>query len=131
MALVTAQTLPPQTHANIGDRLTEAGINWAWYAGGWAEALAGRANSAAFPSRPNFQPHHQPFNYFANLAPGTAARERHLRDAGMGETARTNIFWPMLRRASCRRSRSTSRRAISTCTPAIPTWTPVIAISPG
>ncbi len=92
MALVTAQTLPPQTHAHIGDRLTEAGVEWAWYAGGWAEAMAGRANSAAFPSRPNFQPHHQPLNYFANLAPGTAARARHLRDGGMGETARTNLF---------------------------------------
>jgi acid phosphatase len=91
-ALVTAQTLPPQTHAHIGDRLTEKGVDWAWYAGGWGEAMAGRANSAAFPSRPNFQPHHQPLNYFANLAPGTAARAHHLRDAGTGETPRTNRF---------------------------------------
>ena len=27
-----------------------------------------------------FQPHHQPFNYFARFAPGTADRERHLKD---------------------------------------------------
>lgn len=92
MALVTSQTLPPQSHAHIGDRLDEAGVDWAWYAGGWAEAMAGRANSASFPSRPNFQPHHQPLNYFANLAPGTRARERRLRDGGLGETARTNHF---------------------------------------
>jgi phospholipase C len=32
------------------------------------------------PDSPNFQPHHQPFNYFANFAPGTPAREEHLRD---------------------------------------------------
>jgi phospholipase C len=29
---------------------------------------------------PNFQPHHQPFNYFARFAPGTPDRERHLKD---------------------------------------------------
>ena len=45
-----------------------------------------------FPSRPNFQPHHQPLNYFARFAPGTAARAKYLRDAGMGGTARTNTF---------------------------------------
>jgi phospholipase C len=27
-----------------------------------------------------FQPHHQPFNYFARFAPGTADRAAHLRD---------------------------------------------------
>jgi acid phosphatase len=32
---------------------------------------------------PNFQFHHQPFNYFANYAPGTKARDEHIRDAGM------------------------------------------------
>ena len=29
---------------------------------------------------PNFQPHHQPFNYYARFAPGTPDRERHLKD---------------------------------------------------
>ena len=29
---------------------------------------------------PNFQAHHQPFNYFSRYAPGTAARAEHLRD---------------------------------------------------
>ena len=32
------------------------------------------------PGSPNFQAHHQPFNYFANFAPGTAERDRHLKD---------------------------------------------------
>ena len=33
---------------------------------------------------PAFQSHHQPFNYYANYAPGTAARAEHLRDGGLG-----------------------------------------------
>ena len=28
--------------------------------------------------------HHQPFNYYASFAPGTAARAEHLRDGGLG-----------------------------------------------
>jgi phospholipase C len=32
------------------------------------------------PGSPIFQPHHQPFNYYARFAPGTAERARHLKD---------------------------------------------------
>ena len=32
------------------------------------------------PGAPYFVAHHQPFNYFARYAPGTAERERHLKD---------------------------------------------------
>jgi acid phosphatase len=56
----------------IGDRLSEAGISWGWYSGGWKEAAAGSPG-------PLFQYHHQPFNYFAAYAPGQPGR-RHLRD---------------------------------------------------
>ncbi len=87
------RTLPPQSHATIADRLNAAGIDWAWYAGGWQMALDGRGSDgvrASFPRSPAFQPHHQPFNYFARFAPGTAARDAHLRDGGAGETAATN-----------------------------------------
>lgn len=87
-----ANTLPPQTHKTIGDVLSAGNVDWAWYAGGWAAALAGHGTNGDYPTRPNFQPHHQPFNYFERFAPGTAARDKHLRDAGMGETARTNHF---------------------------------------
>ncbi|MDO1528903.1 acid phosphatase [Fulvimonas sp. R45] len=86
-------TLPPQEHATIGDRLSAKGIDWAWYAGGWQMALDGHGDeglSAEFPPSPNFQVHHQPFNYFKSFAPGTAARTQHLRDGGTGETANTN-----------------------------------------
>ncbi len=36
---------------------------------------------------PNFQFHHQPFNYFTHYAPGTAARTEHLKDGGLGGDA--------------------------------------------
>jgi phospholipase C len=66
------QRLPAQTHATIGDRLSHAGVSWAWYSGGWNDAEAGHP-------APLFQFHHQPFAYFARYAPGRAGR-RHLRD---------------------------------------------------
>ncbi len=87
-------TLPPQSHQTIGDALSSGGVDWAWYAGGWQLALDGKGDGApgSFPGVPNFQPHHQPFNYFRQFAPGTAARDRHLRDGGVGETPRSNRF---------------------------------------
>jgi acid phosphatase len=75
-------TLPPQTEQTIGDLLSAKGIGWAWYAGAWQVALDGKNADPV----PNFQYHHQPFNYFADLAPGTAARAEHLRDGGLGGT---------------------------------------------
>jgi len=67
------QLVPNQTFATIGDRLSEHHISWAWYSGGWNDALAGHAD-------PLFQYHHQPFAFFANYADGTAAKAEHLRD---------------------------------------------------
>jgi acid phosphatase len=80
--------LPPQSYATIGDRLSDKGVSWAWYSGAWAAALAHQGDGPV----PNFQFHHQPFNYFRNFAPGTAARSEHLRDAGLGDDAKTNHF---------------------------------------
>jgi len=73
-------TLPPQTEQTIGDLLSGKGISWAWYAGAWQVVLDGKNADPV----PNFQYHHQPFNYFADLAPGTPARAEHLRDGGLG-----------------------------------------------
>jgi acid phosphatase len=64
--------LPPQTSPTIGDRLSERGISWAWYSGGWNDAIAGRPDKL-------FQFHHQPFAYFARYAPGMPGRS-HLKD---------------------------------------------------
>jgi acid phosphatase len=73
-------TLPPQAEQTIGDLLSAKGITWAWYAGAWQAVLDGK-NAVPVP---NFQYHHQPFNYFAKMAPGTVARAEHLRDGGLG-----------------------------------------------
>jgi acid phosphatase len=73
-------TLPPQKEQTIGDLLSAKGVAWAWYAGAWQATLDGKNASPV----PNFQYHHQPFNYFAVMAPGTAARAEHLRDGGLG-----------------------------------------------
>ena len=74
-----ATTLPPQTQLTIGDLLSAKGIGWAWYSGAWQATLDGIEVKPA----PHFQYHHQPFNYFAAMAPGTGARAKHLRDAGL------------------------------------------------
>src|SRR5439155_1309373 len=92
--------LPAQTGPTIGDRLSAGGVSWAWYSGGWSNAdgdvnAPGWTNGTTFgvcgdPDSslngsdlttakwycPNkvFQFHHQPFNYYANYAPGTPAR---------------------------------------------------------
>jgi phospholipase C len=67
-----AKQLPLLTNNNIGDELSHAKISWAWYSGGWNNAVAGTPD-------PLFQFHHQPFNYYANYAPKTDGRT-HLKD---------------------------------------------------
>ncbi|ALP64219.1 MULTISPECIES: acid phosphatase [Paraburkholderia] len=84
-----ATTLPAQTNQHIGDLLNNAGVTWAWYSGAWSNAISAVQNNTANViyganlSSPNFQPHHQPFNYFADLAPGTDNRAKHLLDGGL------------------------------------------------
>ncbi|MGF6757729.1 acid phosphatase [Paraburkholderia sp. GAS42] len=82
------KVLLPQTYATIGDRLSDKGVDWAWYSGAWQYALDHQDTGAV----PDFQYHHQPFNYFVNFAPGTDARRKHLRDAGTGDDASTNLL---------------------------------------
>jgi len=93
----------PQTNVTIGDRLSAAGVDWAWYAGGWDNAagitnglgwtngtgpdcsdpatLPSANTNHTYPFCPDglFQFHHQPFDYYANYAPGTPGRA-HLQD---------------------------------------------------
>jgi len=68
-----AKLLPPQDGVTIGDRLSEKGVSWAWYSGGWNDALAGKPD-------PLFQFHHQPFAYFKQFGDGTDAKKQHLKD---------------------------------------------------
>jgi phospholipase C len=65
--------LPPQDMPTIGDRLSDKGVSWAWYSGGWDDAIAGRPD-------PIFQFHHQPFAYFKQFGDGTEAKAQHLKD---------------------------------------------------
>jgi acid phosphatase len=95
--------LPLQTATTIGDELSAAGVDWAWYSGGWDNAsgnkiglgwtngpgpncsdpatLPGANINHTYPYCPDglFQFHHQAFNYFANYAPGQPGRA-HLQD---------------------------------------------------
>ena len=75
-------TLPAQLEPTIGDLLSLKHITWAWYGGAWQDTLDHGYKSPV----PNFQFHHQPFNYYASFAPGTAARAEHLRDGGLAGT---------------------------------------------
>jgi acid phosphatase len=105
----TADTrrLPPQTQTTIGDELSAANIDWAWYAGGWSNAngdvgAPGWTNgtgptcsdpyhqpASVYPNCPDadFQFHHQPFNYYKNYATGTPARTAHLLDQAVFDNA--------------------------------------------
>ncbi len=65
--------VPNLVFPTIGDRLTNSGISWKWFAGGWDNAMAGSAD-------PLFQFHHQPFVYFEKYSDGTQAKADHLRD---------------------------------------------------
>ncbi len=65
--------LPLLTTPTIGDRLNDAGITWAWYAGGWDDALAGKPHET-------YQFHHNPLVYFENFKAGSAGRKEHIRD---------------------------------------------------
>jgi acid phosphatase len=82
-------TLPPQTLTTIGDTLSAKRVTWAWYSGAWDAAVKDGMQppdakrtviNYREPGGANFVTHHQPFNYFARFAPGTADRAEHLRD---------------------------------------------------
>ncbi len=103
----SGSTLPVQTQTTIGDLLTAKGVTWAWYAGAWTAALAdGMQASTATrtviyaPStpkgNPDFQPHHQPFNYYSAFDPLTHAdaRTAHLKDESALDTDITNGTLP-------------------------------------
>jgi acid phosphatase len=88
-----ATTLPPQTQATIADALDAKRVNWIWYSGSWDAALADGRRSplksretiyapASPGGTPDFQAHHQPFNYYQRFDPVAHAEQRaaHLKD---------------------------------------------------
>ena len=72
--------LAPQRQPTLGDRLSDRGIDWAWFAAGWDDARRGAAD-------PTFQFHHQPYTYFERYREGTQDRQRHLLDGKDFEAA--------------------------------------------
>ena len=81
--------LPPQAAPTIGDRLSERGVSWAWYSGGWNDAIAGRPSCSSSTTSPT------------RTSPNTRPARLH------GTTSRTrwisSVIWP---RAASRPSRS-------------------------
>ena len=86
-------TLPPQSQSTIGDALDAKAVRWTWYAGSWNAAVADGRRAAGDErtviyapetpgGNPDFQTHHQPFNFYANFDPATHALNRaaHLKD---------------------------------------------------
>lgn len=67
------RVLPPLEQATLGDRLSDQGVDWAWYAGGWNDAVSGHPD-------PLFQFHHQPYTYFKRYAANSTERAKHLKD---------------------------------------------------
>ncbi|HTD73988.1 MAG TPA: acid phosphatase [Steroidobacteraceae bacterium] len=86
-------TLPPQTRMSIGDALDAKRVDWAWYAGAWNAAVK---DGTRPPSKkreviyapetargnPDFQAHHQPFNFYEHFDPAAHPEHRaaHLKD---------------------------------------------------
>jgi phospholipase C len=64
------------TGPNVGDLLTQAGISWGWFQGGFRltpaddpeNACEGTTTNLAGIDETNYEPHHNPFQYFASTA---------------------------------------------------------------
>jgi phospholipase C len=67
------ELIPNQTNPTIGDRLTEKKVTWAWYSGGWDNAMNGHPDNT-------FQYHHQPFIYYAKYSDTAKEGRKHLLD---------------------------------------------------
>jgi phospholipase C len=97
------------TGRNVGDLLTEAGVTWGWFQGGFTTAADGACTSshpleafdravgvdpATDPLRfPDYVPHHNPFQYFASTA-----NPRHLPPTSVemiGKTDQANHLYDL------------------------------------
>ena len=70
--------VPYQKKPNIGDRLIEGKVSWAWYSGGWDEAVQKDGKDKEFNKE--FQYHHQPLLYFESFKDGSENKKRYIRD---------------------------------------------------
>jgi len=69
----TDELVPPLHNRTIGDDLIAAGVSWAYFQDGYADAIAGNAS-------PAFEYNHNPFLYFSQFANGTEYRDKYLAD---------------------------------------------------
>ena len=85
---------------NIGDLLNRQGVSWGWFSGGFRSCRAEHTGSDGNP-RPDYIPHHQPFQYYK-----TTANPHHLPPSAVervGKTDRANHqydledFWDAVR----------------------------------
>ncbi|MBI3630925.1 MAG: acid phosphatase, partial [Candidatus Sungbacteria bacterium] len=68
-----ARRMLPSDLPTIGERLDQRMLDWAWYGGGWKNALADKPDKT-------FMHHHQPFIYFRAYGPSSIGRITHLKD---------------------------------------------------
>lgn len=76
-----------QSYPNIGDRLAEAGLSWAWYNENWnavkpwamKSAFGAGDGSAVVDAIELYVPHHNPFQYYPSWQRNVKAG--HMRDA--------------------------------------------------
>jgi phospholipase C len=69
--------LPPQSMTTIGDRLSDKGIPWAYYAQDFNRAVEATRKGEGLSS---FSYHHHPFTYFKRFIDSEAQRRAHLKD---------------------------------------------------
>jgi phospholipase C len=91
-------SLAGMTGKNIGNLLNEQGVSWGWFQGGFTPTTAATAttpaactsthNNVAGVSSTDYNPHHQPFQYYASTA-----NPHHLapaNDAEIGHNGQAN-----------------------------------------
>ncbi|WP_347108000.1 alkaline phosphatase family protein [Paenarthrobacter sp. S56] len=93
-----ANNLAGMTGKNIGDLLNDKGVSWGWFQGGFTPTTAATAttpaacgsthSNVAGISSTDYNPHHQPFQYYASTA-----NPHHLapaNDAEIGHNGQAN-----------------------------------------
>lgn len=70
--------VPYQKKPTIGDRLIDGKVSWAWYSGGWDEAVQKDGKDKNFNSE--FQYHHQPLLYFESFKDGSENKKKYIKD---------------------------------------------------
>ena len=83
-SVLTGAKVPPSTLRTIGDALTEKGISWAYYGGGY-DAAVRVANGSTVPEdqliAANYCDICNPFSYATSIMGNTQQRQAHIKDA--------------------------------------------------